>query len=229
MIWTALVLGLAGSLHCVAMCGPLMLAVPLPEDTRRRLVWSTGLYQTGRISAYAGLGLFFGLAGKGLALAGFQQGLSVFAGALLVFAAFFSYRWEQLAMTMPGMRQMTQWVKKQLGQLMRKNSIRASYSMGFLNGFLPCGLVYAALAGAIASGGPVEGSLFMALFGIGTSPLLLVSMFAGRRLGSGARRRFQLVQPMLLLITGALLISRGLELDLSLFESAVPPADLDCH
>jgi hypothetical protein len=206
-----------------------MLAIPLPAETRRKMLGRALIYQSGRISAYAGLGLFFGLAGKGLAMAGFQQALSLIAGVSMILAAFYAYHWERAAMKIPGLRQATQYVKKQLGYLINKDSIAASWSMGLLNGFLPCGLVYAALAGAIASATPWLGAAFMMVFGLGTIPLLLFTMTAGKSISIQLRKKFQIIQPMLLAITGILLISRGLHLDLSLFESAVPPAQLDCH
>lgn len=228
MIWPALLLGIAGSLHCVAMCGPLMLAMPLPPGARWSAIWQTLLYQAGRIVTYAFLGLLFGVLGKGIAVAGFQQVLSVGAGIAMIAAAFFAFRWEQAALTAPGVRRLTDWVQRQIGKLLRGNPAGASLGIGLLNGFLPCGMVYAALAGAISVGSPLQGSLFMTLFGLGTLPALFLFMLSGRRLGAPLRARFRLVQPALLALTGLLLLSRGLHLDLSLFESAVPPAPMDC-
>lgn len=229
MLYTAFFLGLAGSLHCVAMCGPLMLAVPLEHTARRRAIGQTLTYQAGRIGMYALLGLLFGLLGKGVALAGFQQGLSVLAGAILLAAAFFAVEWERAALTLPGMRPFTRWVQTRIGSLMRAYPGGATLGIGMLNGLLPCGLVYAAVAGAISTASGWEGSLFMALFGLGTLPLLLMLVGAGQRFSPLWRRRFRFVQPALLALAGLLILSRGLHLDLSLFESAVPKALPDCH
>jgi sulfite exporter TauE/SafE len=229
MIWSALLLGLAGSLHCVAMCGPLMLAIPLPPGARWSAIWQTLLYQAGRIVTYAFLGWLFGVLGKGIAVAGFQQALSVVAGVAMIAAALFAFRWEQAALTAPGIRRLTEWVQRQIGKLLRRNPAGASLGVGLLNGLLPCGMVYAALAGAVSVGGPIQGSLFMTLFGLGTLPALFLFMLSGRRLGASLRARFRLVQPALLALTGLLLLSRGLHLDLALFESAVPPAPMDCY
>ena len=229
MLWTAFLLGLAGSLHCVAMCGPLMLALPLSNAERWGAIGQTLVYQFGRISMYAVLGLLFGFLGKGVALAGFQQALSIVAGVLMLVAAFFAVEWERAARAVPGMQQMTRWVQQRIGQLMRAHSLGATLGIGMLNGLLPCGLVYAAVAGAISTAGGWEGGLYMALFGLGTLPLLLVLMRTGQRFSPEWRRRFRLVQPALLAVAGLLLLSRGLHLDLSLFESAVPKAGLECH
>lgn len=229
MFWTAFLLGLAGSLHCVAMCGPLMLALPLDGAARRRVLGQTLLYQAGRIGTYGMLGLLFGLLGKGIALAGFQQGLSVVAGILILVAAFFTVQWERVALAMPGMQAMTRWVQRQIGMLLRQHPNGAALGVGLLNGLLPCGLVYAAIAGAISMTSGWYGSAFMLLFGAGTLPLLIALMLTGQRFSPVWRSRFRLVQPLLLVITGYLLLSRGLHLDLSLFESAAPKALPDCH
>lgn len=227
MFWTAFLLGLAGSLHCVAMCGPLMLAIPFAD--RKQIIRESLLYQGGRMTTYGMLGLFFGLLGKGIAVAGFQQALSILAGAVLIVAAFFAAEWERAALAVPGMRQLTQWVRQQLGQLIRQNTAGAAWGMGMLNGLLPCGLVYAAIAGAISTTSGWEGSLFMLLFGLGTLPLLFLLMSGGQRFSPVWRKKLRLIQPALLLLAGALLLSRGLHLDLSLFQSAVPKALPECH
>jgi sulfite exporter TauE/SafE len=229
MLWPALLLGIAGSLHCVAMCGPLMLAIPLPLEDRWKMAGQTLIYQAGRITTYALLGLLFGILGKGIAVAGFQQVLSIGAGILMVAAAFFAFRWEQAALALPGIRHMTQSVQRRMGDLLRRNPAGASLGIGLLNGLLPCGMVYAALAGAVSAGDPLQGGAFMVLFGIGTLPSLFLLMLSGRRLNPSLRARFRIVQPMLLALTGILLLSRGLHLDMSLLESAVPPADYQCH
>ncbi len=229
MFWTAFLLGLAGSLHCVAMCGPLMLALPLGAAARWQVLGQTLVYQFGRISTYIVLGILFGLLGKGIALAGFQQALSIFAGLLLLTAAFFAVEWERATLAVPGIRQLTRWVQQQIGRLMRRYPRGAALGVGMLNGLLPCGLVYAAIAGAISTTSSWMGGVFMAVFGLGTLPLLLVLMTTGQRFSPGWRKKLRFVQPALLILAGALLLSRGLHLDLSLFESAVPKAVPECH
>lgn len=211
------------------MCGPLMLAVPMRGSARWGAVGQTLVYQIGRITMYVWLGLLFGLLGKGVALAGFQQVLSIVAGAMLLFAAFFAMQWERAARAVPGMYRLTRWVQQRIGQMMRAPALGTTFGVGMLNGLLPCGLVYAAIAGAISTAGGWQGGAFMALFGLGTLPLLLVLIGTGQRFGPVWRRRFQIVQPMLLVVSGLLLLSRGMHLDLSLFESAVPAAGADCH
>lgn len=228
-ILTPIFLGLAGSLHCVGMCGPLMLALPLDATGKRRVLGQMLVYNGGRILTYAALGVLFGLMGKGIALAGFQKILSVSAGVLMVVMAFAAWRFEQMATSLPGFGKFTQWVKSGIGRALRKNPGSTVFSVGLLNGLLPCGMVYAALAGAISSSGGAEGGIFMALFGLGTLPLLLTTTVVGRTFSVPLRRKMRFVQPLLLTVAGLILIQRGLHLDISLFESAVPAAGYECH
>jgi sulfite exporter TauE/SafE len=227
MLFSALMLGLAGSLHCIGMCGPLMLALHGGGADQH---WGkAAAYQLGRILTYTALGVFFGLAGKGMALAGLQQVLSIAAGIFMVGFAVLAWRIERILNSWALVQRWSAWLQKNMGVLLAQKYPNASFAFGMLNGLIPCGLVYAALAGAIASSGPVEGALFMSFFGLGTAPLMVATNVLGRHFGVSVRQKFQKIQPVLLLVSGILLIQRGLHLDLSLFESAVPPAEMDCH
>jgi Uncharacterized conserved protein len=228
-IYAALALGLAGSLHCVGMCGPLLLALPLDAAGKWKVFRQMSVYHTGRILTYAALGAMFGLLGKGLAVAGLQKALSIGAGAFTIAMAFVAWRFEYLVTTLPGFGAVSQKVKTHMGQLLRHNPNGSLFSLGMLNGLLPCGMVYTALAGAIASVGGAEGGLFMLAFGFGTLPLLFTVSLAGSAVSTSVRRKLRVLQPLLLCLVGLLLLLRGLNLDLSLFESAVPKAGADCH
>lgn len=229
MLWTALALGLAGSLHCLGMCGPLMLAFPLPMHDRLRATGQALLYQSGRVSTYAVLGALFGFMGKGIALAGLQQGLSVGAGVAMIAAALFAWHWERAVLRLPGLSPLTTWARRKMAHLLNHHPHRSAFSLGALNGLVPCGLVYAAVAGAISTTRGLDGALFMLLFGLGTVPLLMALLLGGHRVAALLRGRFRWLQPAILILAGALLLYRGLQLDLSLFQGAVPPADADCH
>jgi sulfite exporter TauE/SafE len=223
----ALLLGFAGSVHCLGMCGPLQLAV-LGGATGK--LWLKTLeYQLGRVLSYTGLGVFFGLAGKAIALAGFQQVLSLLAGIFMVAFALLAWRLERWLHQWTLLQRWSAWLQHTMGGVLQRHPDGASFSFGLLNGLVPCGLVYAALAGAVSMSDPVDGAAFMFYFGVGTTPLMVGLALVGRRFSTGIRTPFRYIQPVLLLLSGALLIQRGLHLDLSLFESAVPPADLECH
>jgi sulfite exporter TauE/SafE len=186
-------------------------------------------YHAGRVAVYGLMGVAFGLLGKGLQWAGFQQFVSVFAGLSLLAAAFFAWRFERLVGSLPGLGRLYGRLQGAMSALLQRPSAATPVVLGMLNGLLPCGMVYAALAGAIASTNGPAGGLFMLVFGLGTLPLLLAAHWLGRGFGQRLRRRIGFVQPLLLLIAGLLLLQRGWQLDLSLFESAVPKADWECH
>ncbi len=224
-----ILLGLAASLHCVGMCGPLMLALPLDAAGKRHVLGQTLIYHSGRVLTYAALGVLFGLLGNGFVLAGMQKGLSIGAGIFMLLMAFTAWRFEQLVTNLPGFGAFTQKVKYSIGNLLRHNAAGATFGVGLLNGLLPCGMVYAALAGAISTTNGVEGGLFMALFGLGTLPLMLGITMLGRSFSSAVRQKIRVAQPILLTLAGLLLLQRGFHLDLSLFESAIPKAGYDCH
>lgn len=224
-----LLLGLAASLHCVGMCGPLLLALPLDAAGKWEVMRQMLIYHGGRILAYAALGLIFGLLGKGIALAGFQKSLSIGAGVFMLATAFATWRFEQMVAALPGFGVFTGKVKSAIGRLLKQNPSGTPFSIGLLNGLLPCGMVYAALAGAISTAGSVEGGVFMAFFGLGTLPLLLTVNLLGRSFSVAVRQKIRFAQPVLLTVVGLLLLQRGLHLDLSLFDSAVPKAGYECH
>jgi uncharacterized protein len=84
MLYTALLLGLLGSFHCVGMCGPIAFMLPVSRDNKLKKIFQIFLYHIGRLLAYSTIGLAFGVVGKSLNLFGFQQQLSIFIGALMI-------------------------------------------------------------------------------------------------------------------------------------------------
>ena len=169
-LWTAFMVGLVGSLHCVGMCGPIAMA--LPYQGRNKLTTAVNViqYNAGRVITYALLGGLIGLLGEGLFLAGMQRAFSVGAGVLLLLAAILSLHLTSNFIRVPGINRMFFWLKSTLGRLINSGSSRSLLVIGMLNGLLPCGLVYLAIVGAMAAGSVIKGMSYMALFGIGTIP-----------------------------------------------------------
>ena len=206
--WTAFVLGLAGSLHCAAMCGPLALALPTAGRNGFSLVAGRCAYSIGRIATYCVLGLVFGLAGRTLALAGIQRWVSIALGLTLLAGLFASRR---LALWRP-VTGLVEQLKRVMAGLLRQRSLAALALLGVLNGLLPCGLVYVACAGATANGGIASGAGYMAAFGLGTAPLMLAISFSGRLLPLRVRLRLRAAIPVSVFLLGLLLILRGMSL-----------------
>lgn len=207
IFWTAILMGLAGSLHCIGMCGPLAMA--LPSSGKKSLdVFRRITYSLGRISVYALLGFVFGLMGKGLNLFGWQQLASIFAGVLILVIFFFGKRmtnWKLVA-------HWTKFINKQFHKIWNLKGGVGALLFGVLNGILPCGLVYLAIAGSIVTANPIDGALYMFLFGLGTFPsMFFISMFMPM-LGARGKRNFKRVSPILTVIFALLFIVRGLGL-----------------
>lgn len=207
-LYAAFLLGFLGSFHCVGMCGPLALAVPVQSDRWAGKLLGAVQYNLGRTAAYALLGILLGALGLGVAMAGYQQALSILMGTLLLFGLLLPKQW------LGG-----QWftavfapVKRQLGILLREPRPGKQWAIGFLNGLLPCGLVYMGIAGALSAGGIGQGGLFMVMFGLGTLPAMIGTMMVGNWIGIGARNRVRRWVPYIVGFMAILLILRGLNL-----------------
>lgn len=210
--WTAFMLGLAGSLHCVGMCGPIALALPRPPGSRGSLLLGRVLYNLGRAATYAVLGAVFGLLGQTLLVAGWQRALSIAAGVLIL-AYLLSNQWGRGRWSMESaLLRFIAPVQRALGRLLSRSAPGSLLLIGLLNGLLPCGLVYVALAGAAATGSAPLGAGFMALFGLGTTPMMLAIALLGPSIYGRFRGRFQRVIPLALGVMAVLFILRGLEL-----------------
>ena len=208
MTWAAFLLGLAGSLHCAGMCGPLALALPHPGRGMAGFVGGRLLYQLGRVLTYAGLGAAAGALGHSLSMAGVQRWVSLAAGAL-VLSGLAAAAWATPA---AWLGRWTLRVKGWLGWGLRRRTLGSLCVLGMVNGLLPCGLVYAAAALAATAGGPVAGIGTMVAFGLGTVPVMLGLGLGGRALPVAWRLRLSALTPATLGVVGLLLVLRGLAL-----------------
>lgn len=212
MLLSAVILGLMGSLHCVGMCGPIAFMLPVDRTNNLKKITQIFIYHFGRVLAYGTIGLVFGLLGKGLYVFGMQQKLSVAIGILMIVLVLIPYRiFNRYNLSKPVYKGIAK-LKNQLGQALKKKSPDTFLTIGFLNGFLPCGLVYMALFGAVAMGNPAEGSLYMILFGLGTIPLMTTAIYFSGLLKGVMRHKVQRLIPVFVIIIGVLFILRGLGL-----------------
>lgn len=205
-------IGFLGSLHCVGMCGPIALALPLDRSSVTSQVTGVLLYNSGRIFTYSLIGLAFGLIGKNIAFFGIQQHFSIGLGVLIIVFAILPYSLEKLFDITPFLTSFLNKIKQKLGFYLRKNSAKSLLGIGVLNGLLPCGLVYFAIVGAIASYKPIEGAAFMAVFGLGTLPMMLLAALSPGFIKLKWRNRVKKALPFFAILIGILFILRGLNL-----------------
>ncbi|WP_278035311.1 sulfite exporter TauE/SafE family protein [Flavobacterium nitratireducens] len=233
MLYTALLFGLISSLHCIGMCGPIAMMLPVDRSNPSKKIMQIMSYHLGRISAYATVGFVFGLLGKGFYMAGMQQKMSIIIGFLMILVilipekTFANYNFSK-----PVFRLIAK-VKEALGKQFKKKTYQSLFTIGLLNGFLPCGMVYVALFGAIAMQSSSLGVLYMILFGLGTVPLMSSVVYIHSFISLGMRNRIQKLIPFVVVLIGFLFILRGLGLGIpyvspatvSLFVQANP----NCH
>lgn len=194
------------------MCGPIAFVLPVNKENKVKTLLGTGLYHIGRLLSYSIIGFLFGLLGKGLYLAGFQQRLSILVGVVMILIVLIpTHTLNKFNITRPLYKMIGQ-VKYQLGLYLKKSSLKALFSIGFFNGFLPCGLVYMALLGAVSTGDVTQGALYMTVFGLGTIPLMTGAVYLGNFLKTSVRNKIQKAIPIFVIIIGLLFILRGMGL-----------------
>jgi sulfite exporter TauE/SafE len=219
----AFALGLLGSLHCVAMCGPLLLALPIAGDGAGRFIAGRVFYQLGRVLTYVLLGVFAGLAGKSFFLAGCQRGLSIALGMAVLLGFFIS---KKVAVSAPVVR-LVMALKNLMAVQLQRRDFRSLALLGMLNGLLPCGLVYAALANAATAKNLSVAVAQMAVFGLGTLPMMLAIGLSGRMFPPALRLKLRGAIPFGIYLLAGLLILRGLALGIP-YVSPAPDAGSCC-
>lgn len=205
LLIASFVLGLAGSLHCVAMCGPLVAVMANVFGRGGPVVlW----YQAGRIGSYVAIGGAAGLAGAGIGALGFGRVLAVGAGLIMLLTAF------GLVVRMP--RLLSAWWTARIARVLHgARGVRAGHPVvsatlaGAVNGALPCGLVYAAAVLATTAGSAWAGATVMLLFALGTTPLLLTIWLTAGAVPAPVRHRMRMMIPAAIALTGLLLVGRG--------------------
>lgn len=233
MLYSALIFGLISSLHCISMCGPIAMMLPVDRNNPAKKVIQIMIYHLGRLTAYASLGLIFGILGKGFYMAGIQQQLSIVVGILMITIAivpekvFMKYNFSK-----PVYRVISK-VKSSLGSQFKRKSPDALFTIGLLNGFLPCGLVYAALFGAIAMPNLTLSISYMLLYGLGTIPMMSAVVFISNIFSLSLRNKLQKIIPVVAVFIGILFIIRGLGLDLAYLSPSntnlFVKANASCH
>lgn len=207
-LWTGFTLGLLGSFHCIGMCGPIALAIPGENRSTGSMFFKGLLYNFGRILTYAFIGFVFGILGLGATIAGYQNILSIVLGSLIIVFALFPH------LKLPGQAKafyadFSGRLTKHISTLYKSNSRFSSFFIGLLNGFLPCGFVVTALAAALITSTTFHSALYMALFGLGTLPVMLLMNMAPGFISPKLRSRLRPFSAYFAIIIGLLLIWRG--------------------
>jgi sulfite exporter TauE/SafE len=210
MIWPAFLIGIFGSLHCLGMCGPIALALPIKQGENR--FFGIALYNTGRIITYGLFGILFGGFGSLFMAAGLQQFLSIVAGVTVLIIVIMPFIKKINLVTFNPLNKAMYSLKATLGFYLKKYSLSSLFVIGLLNGLLPCGLVYIAIVGAIATGNSITGSLYMIFFGMGTAPAMLLMGFYKNSIPLLWRSKLIKFLPVAISIIGLMLIFRGLNL-----------------
>ncbi|MFD0795597.1 sulfite exporter TauE/SafE family protein [Mucilaginibacter litoreus] len=221
---TAFLMGLAGSVHCVGMCGPLAFGIPSSARYRWQLFADKLLYNIGRVATYTALGMLLGYAGKLFWLAGLQQTISIISGAIVFFAGLLRL-WRPKSF-----RAGFSWIPlhKLIGFAVRHRA--GHFILGMLNGLLPCGFVYIAMFGALTTAKPIEAGVFMFWFGAGTMPLMLAMSLSIGLLSQGTRRRINLTMPYLMLLLGVWFVLRGAGLNIPYLSPLIKDMGVSiCH
>lgn len=233
MLWTALIFGLLGSFHCIGMCGPIAFMLPVSRDNELKKFIQVLLYHAGRLLAYSTIGLAFGIVGKTLNLFDLQQHLSILTGILMISVILIPSLATSKSNISGPITLAIGKIKSSMGGLLKKKSPDMFFTIGVLNGFLPCGLVYLAVFGAVASGTALQGSLYMILFGLGTIPLMTSVVYSKGLISPALRQQVRKLIPVFVVLIGIIFIIRGLGLGIP-YLSPAPVAELisaeaSCH
>ena len=210
MLTTAFFFGLISSFHCIGMCGPIAMMLPVDRNNPAKKVTQIITYHLGRLTAYGTIGLVFGLIGRGFYLAGIQQQLSIFIGVLMIVVVLIPERiFAKYNFSKPVFRLISK-MKTALGSQFKNRSYKSLFTIGLLNGLLPCGMVYVALFVSIAMQHAGLGVLYMVLFGLGTIPMMSAVVYIQSFITVSVRNKIQKVIPYVAVCIGVLYVLRAL-------------------
>jgi sulfite exporter TauE/SafE len=217
MMWqlyiSGLVIGAVGSFHCIGMCGPIAFALPTHFLPPPQKALGILLYNTGRITTYTLLGLVFGLMGRGVYIGGFQQWFSIILGVLILLILLQSALNKKL-LHFSFFDRFNSRIQQFIAVYIQRKQLYGMFLLGAANGLLPCGMVYVAIAGALAAGTVEGGMLFMAGFGSGTLPAMFLLSYFGFMIGLDIRNKIKKSIPYFIACMGILLILRGMNLNI---------------
>lgn len=230
-LFVAISLGFLGSFHCIGMCGPIALAIPVKRNSIFSAIAGILTYNFGRIISYSAIGFVFGFIGTGFMIAGLQNTLSILLGSSILF--FLLIPRLKISSRLPNvLYRFLEKFKMKIRKQFAKNSYGSLLWIGFFNGLLPCGFVYLGIAGALATGDIVKSTFFMTGFGLGTLPALFSISIIRDRISLKLRKKMTAVLPFFIAAMGILLVLRGMNLDIPYISPAVDTGSKEincCH
>ncbi|TRZ75994.1 MAG: sulfite exporter TauE/SafE family protein [Chitinophagaceae bacterium] len=222
-------MGLLGSVHCVGMCGPLVMGLPLAHKQGVRKGFALVLYHFGKMMSYTLLGIGFGLLGSQFPIYKLQENLSVVMGIIMLL--YVLYVFVLMPKQMLNLNFLYQPIVRLLSGLLKQENVSVFLIIGFLNGLLPCGMVYLALTSALATQHVWQGGLLMLFFGLGTAPALLLVSLGGQMVRPVFRNKLQSWLPFFIVTMGLVLILRGMNLGIPYLSPNIGIANqsISCH
>ncbi len=211
-LFSGFIIGFLGSLHCIGMCGPIVLALPSGSLRDKNYIFGKIIYNSGRVVTYSLLGLLFGFIGKGFALWGIQRWVSIILGTLILIYIFLPVKFKKSILNISVFANATNYFKKLFGKIIQKKSRSSHFLIGLINGLLPCGFVYMGIFASLALGDALKGMLFMMLFGLGTMPAMLGVSFAANIISQKLKQRINRLIPIFAIVLAIIFIFRGLNL-----------------
>ena len=214
----AFILGVISNLHCLGMCGPIALAIPLNRSSKSAMLFGILQYHLGRVLVYAILGYIVGYIGMGIKLFGVLQVISIIAGIGIIIYAwrkkinFTKIKLPRFLCTLSLSK--GHFLSRSMGKIMRSESPLKLFLLGALNGLLPCGMVYTALITAVVLGTPILSATSMLAFGLGTLPGLVAFSVFAQQLGNTIRSKINRYLPYLITVVGLLIVLRGMNLNI---------------
>ncbi len=227
MHYAAFILGFVGSLHCAGMCGPLLVLLPSQVQNKPKYVLGRILYNLGRITSYGFIGLIIGFAGQSLSMAISQKWLSITTGVVILL--FLLIPIKSTSTFSKPLTKINSWLKKSFSSVIKRKPLESSLLFGIANGFLPCGLVYAALAGALLQSTALNGAFYMMSFGLGTVPMMLSLSLGMPWIKRVFSFKFQRVVPIIYTLVAFWLIYRGLGFNPQIIISSDLKSITVCH
>ena len=205
-------IGILGSLHCVGMCGPLAMALPIAQKTGASKIFGALLYNVGRASTYAAMGLILGLLGVGAKIYGLQQWTSIVLGVIMILSVVLGSWFNMKAWVQKLSLKNAGFIQRGISKRLKDAKPTTLFIIGILNGLLPCGLVYIAISGALVSPSLANSVLFMFLFGLGTLPMMFAIVYFSNLIKGRILSKIQKLIPVFIIVLGLLFIMRGLNL-----------------